>query len=182
MENLTQLIHAAAAGSAEAERTLFDEVYTSLKRIAAGQLSRTRGRTDGTLGPTALVGELYLKLAKANSIQPQSRDHFYAIAASAMRQIIVDDFRFRHAAKRGADVSPLIEDQVSDQQTPAERLLEIDAALRELAAENPRAARVFECKYFAGYSTQQTADALGLSVRSCERFWQDSRSFVRQRL
>ena len=182
MDDLTQLIQAAAAGSTTAEQTLFDEVYANLKQIAARQLTRTRGHADGTLGPTALVGELYLKLANANFIQPENRGHFYAIAASAMRQIIVDDFRARATAKRAADVTPLLEDQVGDQQTPADRLLEIDDALRSLAAEDPRAAHVFECKYFAGYSTQQTAEALGLSVRSCERFWRDGRSYVRERL
>lgn len=182
MTELTELIQGAARGDTNAERSLFDEVYSQLREMASRQLFKAYVQKDATLSPTALVGELYLKLVAPTLPSLKNRNHFFAVSASAMRQVIVDSFRAKTTQKRSADLAPFLEDQITDGAASQDRVLEINEALVALEKDHPRAAAVFECKYFAGYPTKQTADALGISVRACERLWQEAKAFVREQI
>lgn len=182
MTELTELIQDASRGDTHAEQSLFDEVYTKLRDMASHQLSKAYVQKDATLTPTALVGELYLKLVAPTLPGLKNRNHFFAVCASAMRQVIVDSFRAKATQKRSANLAPFLEDQITDGAASQDRVLEINEALDALQQEHSQAAAVFECKYFAGYSTQQTADTLEISVRRCERLWQEAKAFVRDRI
>jgi RNA polymerase sigma factor (TIGR02999 family) len=156
---------------------LFPLVYDELRRLARRQLGR-RG-SGSTLSTTALVHEAYLKLVDHTRVEVQDRRHFFALAARAMRQIIVDSARRRSAGKRGGG-SP---DAVLDEQVVAgtERSAEVVAveeALTRLEGLDPRLGKVVEMRFFAGLSVEETAEALEISPRTVKREWQKARAFL----
>ncbi len=178
---VTELLLAHGRGEAEAFDRLVGLVYTDLRRLARAQLRRMPpGRT---LDTTALVHEAYLKLVDQTRIPWQDRGHFLAVSATAMRQILIDYARGRVRQKRGggAEHEPLDEARVAAV-GEAERMLELDLALRKLADVEPRLVRVVECRYFAGYSEQETADAMGVSLRTAQRDWLRARAWLRGEL
>ena len=179
--DITELLIAYRGGDREAFDKLIPLVYEDLRRIARRQLAR--GRPGRTLDTTALVHEAYLGLAQSSCLEVNDRGHFFAIAARAMRQIIIDYARQRAAAKRGGGKSPisldLVEIPVAAQ---AEVVLAIDDALRRLTALNERLTRVFECRFFAGLSEQETAEALELSLRTVQRDWMKGKAWLRREL
>lgn len=158
----------------------FDElvplVYDELRLLARSQLKRLR--PGETLNTTALVHEAYLKLADSVP-RWQSRRHFFATAAKVMRHLLVDAARRNAAAKRagGAQRVPLRDDDAVLAQE-AETVLAIDQALSELAEHLPRLARVVECRFFAGLTEAETAEALGVSDRTVRRDWLRARAFM----
>lgn len=156
-------------------------IYDELRRLAHRQ--RTRLRPSQTLDTTALVHETYLKLADRLAPNVAERGHVLAIAARAMRQVLVDYARERGAAKRGGDavVVPLDELSIAAA-VEAEHLLRLDAALDRLAVEQPRAARVVECRFFAGLSEAETAGALRVSLRTVQRDWLEARAWLKSEL
>ena len=158
----------------------FEASYSELRRLARRQLRRLR--PGQTLTTTALVHEAFVKLVKG-PLKAEDRTHFLALAARAMRQILVDYARGRARQKRGggADHTPLDEGQVSASRE-AERMLERDLALQKLAELDPRLVRVVECRYFAGLSEEETADALGVSLRTAQRDWLRARAWLREAL
>jgi RNA polymerase sigma factor (TIGR02999 family) len=177
------LLIAQRTGDREALEELVPLVYEDLRRIARQQLARLR--TGNTLDTTALVNEAYLRLVDHSRLEASDLSHFFAIAATAMRQVLVDTVRSRNALKRGGADTPISLDLVqvgagSEQQ--AELLLSIDAALHKLAELNPRLARVFECRFFAGLGEKETAEALDASLRTVQRDWQMSRAWLRREL
>jgi RNA polymerase sigma factor (TIGR02999 family) len=178
---ITNLLVAHRDGDREAFEQLVPLVYEDLRRIARRQLARHRVR--GTLNTTALVHEAYLKLVDQTRVEVNDRNHFYAIAARAMRQIIIDYARKRTAQKRGGGRTPISLDKVqvgvADQ---AEMLLAIDTALKKLSSLNERLTRVFECRYFAGLTEQETADALSMSLRTVQRDWMKGKAWLRREL
>ena len=116
-------------------------------------------------------------------VEVNDRNHIFAIAARAMRQIIIDYARKRNAQKRGGGVRPISLDKVQIAVTEqAEMLLTIDNALERLSALNERLTRVFECRYFAGLSEQETADALAMSLRTVQRDWMKGKAWLRREL
>jgi RNA polymerase sigma factor (TIGR02999 family) len=164
---------------------LMPEAYQELRRLAAAYLRRER--PGQTLQPTALVHEAYLRLAKDRPGRWQNRAHFCAIAANAMRQILVERARARAAIKRGGGQPKvtLVEnlDAGADAARPAPvDLLAIDQALERLAALDPQQARIVELRYFGGLSVEETAEALGISPATVKRDWSVARAFLAQQL
>ena len=178
-ESITALIQAHRAGAPHAFDRVVELVYPELRRVARQQLRR--GRPDApVLDTTGLVHEAYLKLVDQASLDARDRGHFLAIAARAMRQVIVDHARTRQAAKRGAGAEHLPFDERSAAvQARAEHLLAVDEALSRLAHEDPRLLQVVECRFFAGYSEAETAEALEVSTRTVERDWIRARTWLR---
>jgi RNA polymerase sigma factor (TIGR02999 family) len=179
--DLTRLLRAHAAGDPEAFDRLVPLVYEDLRRVARRQLRR--GRPMELLETTGLVHEVWLKLVDGLDVDWQDRRHFLAVCARAMRQVIVDHARRVGAAKRGGGVAaaPLDEESLPAGEDAA-RLLTIDHALTRLAERSPRLAQVVECRFFAGLSEDETAQALGISLRTAQREWLRARSWLREDL
>ena len=160
---------------------LFELAYQALHELAAGYLRRERA--DHTLQPTALVHEAYLKLQKyGNSSDWQGLHHFQAVAASAMRQILVDHARQRATKKRGGDWQRVtLSSDVLGQQQPLE-LLALDEALRKLHQLDPRKCSVVELRFFGGLTCQQAAEHLHISHKTAEADWYFARAWLREKL
>jgi RNA polymerase sigma-70 factor, ECF subfamily len=175
---VTRLLEAAEAGDPEALDRLVPLVYEDLRRVAHRQLDREGG--GHTLQTTALIHEAYLKLAGGGSVSATSRAHFLAIAARAMRQVLVDYARRRKAAKRGGGViSVTLGDEPQPADASAEDLLALDAALEQLG---PRQRQVIECRFFGGMEEQDIAAALGVSERTVRRDGVKARAWLYQSL
>lgn len=140
-------------------------------------------RPGATLDTTGLAHEAYLRLVDQTLVEFEGRQHFYAIAARSMRLILVDYARARSAKKRGDGKRPMSLDRVETGYAhELETVLSIDRALEKLALVNERLARVFECRFFGGFSAQETASALDLSLRTVHRDWTKSKGFLRREL
>lgn len=175
LSDITQLLEHAGRGDRDAWQRLLQVVYPDLKRLARRSLS---AQSAATLNTTGLVHECYLKLAQADGA-PRDRGHLMALTARIMRQVLVDHARERLAGKRGAGQRPVtLTESVPDQPDEFDTLLEIDRALRRLAASEPRQAQVFMCRYFAGYNDEDTALALDISPRTAHRDWDAARAFM----
>ena len=176
--DITELLIAHRDGHGEALDQLMPLVYDDLRRVARGQLRRLR--PGDTLNTTGLVHEAYVRLVDGSRTNYRDRGHFFAVCAMAMRQIIVDYARRRGRQKRGGDhaIVPL-EEAPDPAAREAGHLLEVDAALKKLAAHDPRLARVVECRFFAGLTDDETAIALGTSVRTAQREWFKARAWLR---
>ena len=171
---VTRLLEAAEAGDGEALERLVPLVYEDLRRVAHRQLDREGG--GHTLQTTALIHEAYLKLAAGGAVSASGRAHFLAIAARAMRQVLVDYARRRKAAKRGGGViSVTLGDEAQPADTSAEDLLALDDALKEL---DPRQRQVIECRFFGGMEERDIAEALGVSERTVRRDWVKARAWL----
>jgi RNA polymerase sigma factor (TIGR02999 family) len=180
-EEIGRTARAAASPSAVELDRLVPIVYDELRRIAHRQL---RGeRSDHTLDTTGLVHEAYLKLSRLDRIEWGDRAHFLAVAAGAMRRILVDYAVARRAGKRGGRRQRVALDDVlilADER--AEELLALDEALQRLAAESERAARIVEWRYFAGMSIEETAAVLDLSPATVKREWVLARAWLNREL
>ena len=161
----------------EAADRLYRAVYDRLRMLAG---SRLRGRgADRTLGTTALVNEAYLKLVDPSRADWQDRNHFFAVAATAMRQILVDEARRKASMKRGGDVDRVVlDDERVGVGDPVIDLIALDQALRRLDDVDERLCRVVEMRFFAGCSVEETAEALGTSVRTVKRDWRKARALL----
>jgi RNA polymerase sigma factor (TIGR02999 family) len=159
---------------------LFSATYEELRRLAA---SVRHGDPSETLNPTALVNEVYLKLAASLRIQPESRLHFKRIAARAMRQVLVEAARRRSAAKRGGDAVVVTFDGSPDPAVErSDDLLALDAALEELARLEPRQALMVEYRFFGGLEVAETAELLGVSESTVLRDWRAARAWLGRQL
>ena len=179
--NVTLLLAAAGAGDRDAHAQLFRLVYADLRRLASWRLSRAK--SGDTLSPTVLVHEVYLRFADPAALGQRDRQHFFAVAASAMRQILIDHARRKQALKRGAGEGEgeLVESALAAPQRPGE-LLALDAALDRLAVLDGRLARVVEWHYFGGYSFAEIGAALELTERTVARDWAKARALLRHEL
>lgn len=176
MSEITELLRAAQSGDNASLDAVFERVYAELRALAAARLASQPG--ENTLSATALVHESYLKLSEAAQLSLTDRKHFFACAARAMRQILVDRARSRSADKRGGGIEPLTlshaegidgdQPEVLDLDVALDRLDEIDGSLRELV----------ELRVFAGLTLQQVADTSGRSLRSVNRDWQRARALL----
>lgn len=157
---------------------LFRLVYDEL-RVLAGRHVR-RLRPGETLGPTALVHEVYLRFADRSSPNLLDRDHFVALAASAMRMVIVDNWRRKHSRKRDlqAATSVNVEDVPAPEAQPNFDLLALDEALRSLSELDARQAQVVELRFFGGLTLDEIAAIFGVSERTVKREWQKARTFL----
>lgn len=180
--DLTRLLLQASDGDRDALDALMPVVYEELRRLARGQLRREY--PGHTLDSVALVNEAYLRLVGGQGVSWQNRSHFFGIAARAMRTILVDHARARRAAKRGGGMIPVALDAVAELigADGADQLVEIDEALTSLAEVDTEAARTFECRYFAGLTLDETAEALDLSVATVRRRWDFAKAWLRRAL
>jgi RNA polymerase sigma factor (TIGR02999 family) len=168
--DITDLLRACRQDDRRALDALFELIYDQLHRIARGQRRRWRGNL--TLNTTALIHEAYVKLAGQEELPWESRSHFFAVAATAMRQVLVNYAAARAAAKRGGDARKVtFEDSLIASSEKAEEVLALDEALKRLEGQNERQCRVVECRFFAGLTVEQTAEALGLSPATVKRDW-----------
>jgi RNA polymerase sigma factor (TIGR02999 family) len=173
MGDLAPLLARASAGDEASARETFSAVYDALRALAHRHLRKNGGQT---LNTTALVHEAWMRLVVGET-KFESRAHFFAVAATAMRQIIVDHARRRRAQKRGGGVTPTTLSDVGAD-TNVDELLAIDAALTKLAALDERLARVVEWRFFAGFEEEEIARALDLDVRTVRRDWRKARAFI----
>ncbi|MEM1180334.1 MAG: ECF-type sigma factor [Acidobacteriota bacterium] len=181
--DITSLIDRHRDGDARAFELLVDRVYADLKVLARRQLRK--GQRGGTMSTTAVVNEAFLKLSADERAAWRDRSHFFAVAATAMRQILVDHARWHARAKRGGPDRPVALDDVDHAlgvTHEAEKLLALDAALRRLAEAEAQAARVLECRYFLGLSEAETAAALEVSERTVQRAWRRAKIFLADEL
>ncbi|MEN8719115.1 MAG: ECF-type sigma factor [Oceanococcaceae bacterium] len=160
---------------------LYAALYDELKQRARRE--RRKMVAGQTLATTALVNEAFMKLANHHSYT--NRQHFLMTAAQAMRQVLVDDARSRWAEKRGSGAKPLSLDatefpyQIAEESDhDAEQMLQLDAALEQLRATHPRLADLVECRYFGGYSDEETAAALGVTTRTLRRDWLKAKALL----
>ena len=171
---ITLLLHRVGEGDPNASARLLPLVYDQLRRAAEIHFrAEDRGQT---LQPTALVHEAYLKLSGPREIPWANRGHYYAAAAQAMRQILIDHARSRGARKaREAAISAFSDLDTLARQHP-EQILAVDAALSRLEAEDPDAAAIVKLRFFAGLSVEQAAQATGISPRTAARLWSLARA------
>jgi RNA polymerase sigma-70 factor, ECF subfamily len=176
--NVTALLEEFAAGDAGALDRLFPLVYEELQRVAHGQMHRERA--GHTLDTTALVHEAYLKLVRhPPRVQWQSRIHFFAVAARAMRQILVNHARARGRAKRGGSATEIsLDEAVVMPEARSEELLALDHALERLEAMDARQSRVVELRYFGGLTIEETAQVLDVSAVTVKRDWTTARAWL----
>lgn len=181
--DITRLLDDLGAGDEKALDELFTAVYDQLHEMSHGQRRRWRG--EETLNTTALIHEAYLKLSDVDQPQWEHRGHFFAVACSAMRQILMDRARHSGAEKRGGEREresaenlfiPALEPGVR------EDLLSLDAALDRLEAMDERQARVVECRFFGGLNVDETAEAVGVSTATVKRDWRTARAWLYSQL
>ena len=173
----TDLLLRASAGQPDAVDGMFPVIYDELRRLAHRHLAGEPGVR--TLGTTELVHEAYLRLIDQTRVQWNDRAHFLAVAAMAMRRILVDRARSRQTLKRGgARVSVPLESVDLSADDRAELLVALDEALDRLRALDERQARVVECRFFGGMTEEETAEALGIGLRTAKRDWAKARSWL----
>jgi RNA polymerase sigma factor (TIGR02999 family) len=175
---ITRLLNLARQGDRRAEERLLDALYAELRRIASACLRAER--KDHTLQPTALVHEAYLRLASRREKEWLNRTHFLAVAAQAMRRVLVDCARARYSKKRGGDAHRIEFDPelAGSTDTWAEELLDIDLALSRLAELDERQAKVVEMRFFAGLTEIEIGQLLGVSERTVKREWEFARAWL----
>jgi RNA polymerase sigma factor (TIGR02999 family) len=178
---VTELLAKAGAGDASALSDVFPLIYGELRRLAERQL---RQEPDGhTLSPTALVHEAYMRLVDYSRMEWSGRSHFLAVASTAMRRILVDHARGQRSEKRGGALRRVPIDSVelgADERS--ELLLALDEALGRLQALDRRQAQVVECRFFGGLTEEETAEALGIGLRTAKRDWAKARSWLHREL
>jgi RNA polymerase sigma factor (TIGR02999 family) len=182
MSEVTRLLCAADQGDPQAASQLLPLVYEELRKLAASKMAQAP--PGQTLQPTALVHEAYLRLVgEAEPQQWDSRGHFFAAAAEAMRRILVENARRKGSQKRGGDRGRADFD-VGQLATPElrEDVLALDEALNGLAAADPEAARLVQLRYFAGLTLAEAAQVLGVSPRTVDRLWAYGRAWLYQNL
>ena len=181
-KSVTALLRAWNAGDAGATDELVALVYDELRRQATRYL--THERRDHTLRPTALVNEAYLRLVRQRRVVWQDRSHFFGVAATVMRRVLVDYARQGDASKRGRTHTVSLDEGSDVEVLPAEHLdiLALNDALVELTAVDPQRARMIELRFFAGLTTDETAEALGISPATVTRGWRLARAWLHHRL
>jgi RNA polymerase sigma factor (TIGR02999 family) len=170
---VTRLLQAAAAGDASADERLFAVVYDELRSLAASLLRRERA---GTLEPTDLVNEAFLRLDNRHQIGWVDRHHFFGVAARAMRRVLVDRARARSRTKRAGQQVTLSDALGGD--APAETVIAVHEALERLAAIDPRRARVVELRWFGGLEVETVANVLGVATATVKRDWAAARAWL----
>ncbi len=175
--DVTELLGKCREGDARAFERLIPIVYGDLRRIARAQL--LRAPSGNTLQTTGLVNEAYLRLVDQTSATWEDRQHFLCVCAKAMRQIAISNARRHAAEKRGGGAREQTwEDGLAQVPERPERLLELNEALDRLAKQDERLVRVVECRFFVGFTEEETAEALGSSLRTVQRDWKRARAWL----
>ena len=178
--DVTELLRAWSDGDARALDALVPLVYEELRRRAAVALRREN--VGHTLQPTALVHEAYVRLAGQRRIAWKNRAQFLGVAAEMMRRILVDRARARQAAKRSGGWSRVTLEGLAERPAVDVDVLDLDAAMIELAELEPRGARIAELRFFGGLTLRETAEVLGVSMATVERDWQLAKAWLFGRL
>jgi RNA polymerase sigma factor (TIGR02999 family) len=179
--DLTALLKAWSAGEADALGELTILVHHELRRMARRLLAGERLRHDWQA--TELINESYLRLIGWRGVEWQNRAHFYATAAQMMRRVLVDAARARESAKRGAGTQVVSLDGLRVPAPDADvDVIALEEALNELATIDPRPSQVVELRFFGGFTVEETADALHISVRTVINDWNTARAWLRKRL
>jgi RNA polymerase sigma factor (TIGR02999 family) len=178
MNEVTRILSAAEQGDPDAAELLLPLVYQELRKLAAQRLAQEA--PGQTLQATALVHEAYLRLVDTpDSPHWNSRGHFFAAAAEAMRRILVDSARSKGTLKRGTGRQRQALDEASLVAPPLdEDILAVNEALDRLAATDSEAAELVKLRFFAGFTAEQAAEAMGISARSADRIWAYARAFL----
>jgi RNA polymerase sigma factor (TIGR02999 family) len=178
---VTVLLAKARSGDPSALADVFPLIYDELRRLAQQQLQR---EPDGhTLSPTALVHEAYMRLIDYSRMEWQGRAHFMAVASTAMRRILVDHARGHRSAKRGGMLKRIsIDDIELGAEDRADLLIAIDDALGRLKEIDARQAQVVECRFFGGMTEEETAEALGIGLRTAKRDWAKAKSWLHREI
>jgi len=180
-QEITQLLHAWSDGDQTALDQLLPLVYDELHRMAQRYVGRER--PDHTLQTTALIHEAYLRLVGQPEKHWENRAHFFAVAAQAMRHVLVDYARTRQAARHGGEVQAVsLEEAAVVSAERAAELVALDEALKELEAIDPRKCRVVELKYFGGLNIDETAEVLKVSTATIDRDWSLAKSWLHRAL
>lgn len=173
---VTELLTAWSAGDRSAGEALMPLVYEELRRLARSHMQRER--PDHTLQSTALVNEVYLRLAGQKTVEWRARAQFFAIAASMMRHILVDHARRRNYAKRGAGAVRVDADEVALVTDRNEEVAAVDEALERLAELDARQSRIVEMRYFAGMTIEEIAAVLEVSPATVKRDWTSAKAWL----
>jgi RNA polymerase sigma factor (TIGR02999 family) len=178
MNEVTRILSGIEQGDPHAAEQLLPLVYDELRKLAAQKLAQEK--PGQTLQATALVHEAYIRLVDVDQVPHwNSRGHFFAAAAEAMRRILVENARQRRSAKHGGQLRRIdFEDVQSLVEPPADELLALDEALDQFAAEDPVKAELVKLRCFAGLSHQDAAQALGISRTTADRYWAYAKSWL----
>jgi RNA polymerase sigma factor (TIGR02999 family) len=180
-EEITVILQEVTDGSTEAYNALFPLIYDQLLDIA--QMRMQREEQDHTYSRTDLVHEAYLHLVNMKGVTCQDRAHFFAIASRCMRQVLIDHARKKKAEKRGGNRKPATYlDEIMEVEQQADKLVNLDEALKRLSELNKRLAEVVECRYFGEMTIDDTACALGISESTVKRDWRKARGWLYKEL
>jgi RNA polymerase sigma factor (TIGR02999 family) len=171
MNEVTRALSAIEGGDPHAAEQLLPLVYNELRKLAAQKLAQEK--PGQTLEATGLVHKAYIRLVDVDKAQHwNSRGHFFAAAAEAMRRILVEDARRKRGPKHGGGFQRVnLDEAVSYTQEPADEFLSVNEALDKLAQEDPKKAELVKLRYFSGLSLQEAADFLGISRATADRYW-----------
>ena len=178
MDDVTRVLAAIQDGDVHAAEQLLPLVYGELRRLAAEKMAQEK--PGQTLEATGLVHEAYLRLVDVKKVQHwNSRGHFFAAAAEAMRRILVENARRKRSFKRGGDYQRVnLDESLTYAQEPPDDLLALSEALDRLAREDPQKAELVKLRFFAGLSVQQTADVMGISRATADRHWAYAKAWL----
>jgi RNA polymerase sigma factor (TIGR02999 family) len=178
MNDVTQILNAVALGDRQAADQLLPLVYGELRRLAEQKMAHEK--PGQTLQATALVHEAYLRMVGASQEASwQSRGHFFAAAAEAMRRILIENARRKRSQKHGGGLNRFdAEDVPLEMPQPAEDLLALDEALNKLTQIDLRKAELVKLRYFAGMTIEEAADAIGISTATAKRWWTYTRAWL----
>jgi RNA polymerase sigma factor (TIGR02999 family) len=182
MSEVTRILSAIEQGDPQAAAQLLPLVYDELRQLAAQKLAREK--PGQTLEATALVHEAYLRLVDVEKVRHwNSRGHFFAAAAEAMRRILVDNARRKHAQKRGGRAKRVDLDAIELADRPAsDKLLALEDALIRLTDKDPVKGELVKLRYFAGLTTQEAAAILGISTATADRYWAYARAWLQNEI
>ena len=181
MSEITLVLHAVGRGESNASEKLFPLVYCELRRLAAARMAQ---EAEGqTLQPTALVHEGWLRLVATGEQNWQNRAHFFAVAAQAMRRIMVDYVRRRRSLKRGGTSKRVDLDEAANiARDSHDDVLALDEALTRLETIDPRQSQIVELRYFSGLTEEETAAVMGIGLRTVKREWAVARAWLHAEL
>jgi RNA polymerase sigma factor (TIGR02999 family) len=182
MSEVTHILSAIEQGDPHAAEQLLPLVYEELRKLATERLAQEK--PGQTLQATALVHEAYMRLVGADEEQYfNSRGHFFAAAAEAMRRILIDNARRKHAQKRGGQVRRVELEGLEIAESPDdEKLLALEDALTRLSAKDPVKGELVKLRYFAGLTTQEAAAILGISTATADRYWAYARAWLQNEI
>lgn len=176
---ITRLLNSTGSGRSENLNIVIESLYQHLNQMAAIQLHKAGNNMS--INTNDLVHELYLKLNNKNELRIKNRQHFFALAATAMRHLIVDRIKYKSREKHGGDfmVTTISDKYIAIEDNKSE-IITVNDSMDILNNIKPALAQTVECRFFAGYSESETAEIIGVSVRTIRRYWVTARNIIRQ--